>query len=80
MARRTFAYAALLVVLPYHQPAIAAVRAGQATAVIREGIRSSDARALPKVQREARTVRTIVRPCNVAQPHILCTIVLTEIH
>ena len=82
MAKRAFGVAALLVALPCHEAAMAAVRAGQATAVIREGIaiHSSGERTFPKVPREERTVRTIVRPCGVAEPHRLCTFVLIEIH
>jgi hypothetical protein len=82
MAKRAFGIAALLLALPCHEAAVATVRAGQATAVIREGIaiHSWGEQTFPKVPREERTVRTIVRPCSVAEPHILCSFVLIEVH
>ena len=82
MARRAFGYAALLAALPHHGATVAAAREAQATAVIREGIavHASGEQTFPKTPREERTVRTIMRPCSVADPHILCTFVLIEIH
>jgi len=82
MARRVLGYAALLAALPHPDATVAAVREAQATAVIREGIaiHSSGEQTFPKVPHEERTVRTIVRPCDNPDPHILCTFILIEIH
>jgi len=82
MAKRAFGAAALLVALLSHQAATAAASEARATAIVRQGIaiHTSGEQILSQTAREERTVRIIVRPCRDTEPHILCTMILTEVH
>ena len=86
MANWTFHLAGALAAatLIHHAQAQSAATGGAATVVVREGmaVRASEMRASSQEtdgRGQQQKVRTVTRPCNPAEPAIVCTLVLIEV-
>lgn len=86
VATTTFPLAKMLLAtaLLHHAAAQSEAVRGETIAVIREGMRirapqQQGPASKPDDNELQRSIRTLTRPCNPAEPAILCTLVLIEV-